>query len=214
LLRDINDLDFEIELSGPEGRDARRRELIDELAAAVTNLPDPAELNNLILTCDNDIFLEVLMNNIKNDILNLQSWSRKVSNLKKSTLSRRLTELKSDFNINCDEINLVEEELNRLVDFELAERIKAMKLFEGLNSEKPNSMFLSLAKKSNNSKLSVIRKNDGTVFGSDNERNEFIVSFYESLYKKPENEIASHVNKIEEFLGPDILIPKLCATQN
>jgi len=168
-------------------------------------MPSPDNLNGLRLTCDNDTFLEVLLNSIRNEILNLQSWTKKVKNVKKATLSRQLTELKGDFNINHAEVSNVENELNRLIDEELGERIKAMKLFEGLNSEKPNTMFLSLAKKANISKLSVIRDNNGRTFDSDELRNEFITSFYESLYKKPADEPASHENVIEDFLGPDIL---------
>jgi len=93
-----------------------------------------------------------------------------------------------------------------LVEGELREKIKAMKLFEGLHSEKPNSLFLSLAKNSNKGEsLNKIRKPCGSDFESGEERNEHIVSFYESLYKKPANQPVSHENIIENFLGPEIV---------
>ena len=125
--------------------------------------------------------------------------------LKKNTLAREITTLKGDYLINGDAIANLELELNQLIDAELAERIKAMKLFEGLNSEKPSAVFLSLAKKRNTGSLKVIRDVDNVPFRDESSRNEFIVSFYESLYRKPDSEPDSHLNVIENFLGPDIL---------
>jgi len=205
ILREINDIEFDSVLSPILGHEIRLRQLNDELVTIKNLLPSPELLNTLVLTCDNDVFLEVLMNNIKNDILNLQSWSKKVSNCKKTTLSRRLTELKGDFQINGEAIAEIELELNRLIDAELTERIKSMKLFECLNSEKPTTMFLSLAKKKNSSKLKKIKDDNGLDFTSEEARNEYIVSFYESLYKKPGDEIISHEGVIENFLGQAIL---------
>ena len=80
-----------------------------------------------------------------------------------------------------------------------------MKLFEGLNSEKPSPIFLSLAKSKNSGKLSRIKNNMGQEFVSDAERVEYITGFYEQLYKKNLGEPESFENIIENFLGPDIL---------
>jgi len=67
-----------------------------------------------------------------------------------------------------------------------------MKIFEGLHSEKPNSLFLSLAKnKVKGDSLNKIKKPGGAAFASDSEREEHIVSFYEQLYIKPGNQPAS-----------------------
>ena len=75
-----------------------------------------------------------------------------------------------------------------MVDLEVREKIKSMKIFEGLHSEKPSPMFLCLAKSRNNGKLSQLRRDNGEKFASSEECSEHIVSFYEQLYKKSPNE--------------------------
>ena len=57
-----------------------------------------------------------------------------------------------------------------------------MKLFEGLNSEKPSPLFLSLARNRNAGKMSQIKDNNGMDFETDIERTEFVVKFFEELY--------------------------------
>ena len=79
-----------------------------------------------------------------------------------------------------------------------------MKLFEGLNSEKPSPLFLSLARNTNAGKLSQIKDVNNQIFQSDADRTDFIVSFFENLYKKPDNEAPQPENVIEDFLGPTI----------
>jgi hypothetical protein len=67
-------------------------------------------------------------------------------------------------------------------------------------------LFLTLTKCSNNTKLSSIRSDTGEAFNDDEERNEYIVRYFESLYKKRTN--ADHINYancIRDFLGPEVL---------
>jgi hypothetical protein len=147
IIRDLNDLDFDIALNGADNNKIVARRLLDELLVAQRNImPTPLQLSTLRLACDDDIFLDVLVNNIRNAVISFQSWSRKVSNCKKNTLIKEINQLRQDFIINHNEISALEDDLNNIVESELRARIKAMKLFEGLNSEKPNAMFLSLAK--------------------------------------------------------------------
>lgn len=80
-----------------------------------------------------------------------------------------------------------------------------MKLFECLNSEKPTPLFLQLTKRRTADRLSNIKKDDGTFFESDSERNDFIVGAYEKIYEKDVNEPEDYTNVIEDFLGPEIL---------
>jgi hypothetical protein len=80
-----------------------------------------------------------------------------------------------------------------------------MKIFECLNAEKPTPMFLNLAKKTKtNHKLENIKQPDGTNFNSEKEREDYIVSYYSTLYKKPDNERVDYTDCIEQFLGEDI----------
>ena len=53
-----------------------------------------------------------------------------------------------------------------------------MKLFEGLNSEKPTPIFLALAKNRNTSNLSLMKDDTGSEFTSPAEQGEYIASYY------------------------------------
>ena len=117
LLREINDLEYEIELNGsyPE-----KLLLIENkkrnLEISRNNLPTPEQLDLLNLNCPDDIFLEVLMGSIHNSAISFQSWTKKVSNLKKSILITRINALRDNFLVNSNEISALQEELNRLVE--------------------------------------------------------------------------------------------------
>jgi exonuclease III len=210
LLRDINDIEFDIALNGNSlVKEGLLREKNNDLTDLVNNLPTPEILNTLSLTCPNDVFLDVLLNNIKNDLINLQSWTQKVKNVKKNFISKELSILKGNYVANHVEIAELELELTRMSDEDLAVRIRNMKLFEALNSEKPSTIFLSVAKKTNKGKLSVIKDQGGADFNSEQDRTEHIVSYYEKLYKKPADELMSHSGCIREFLGEDIMNSEL-----
>jgi hypothetical protein len=163
-------------------------------------------LENLQLTTDGDVFLEVLLSNVKGNVISFQQWVKKTENTLKSRLVNRLNELKLDFNNNQDTIYETENELLMILDKEVSEKAKTIKIFECLNAEKPTPIFMNLARCRNTSKrLSAICKDDGTAYSSDAERNEGIVDFFEKLYKKPETERVDYTDCIENFLGPKIL---------
>jgi hypothetical protein len=65
---------------------------------------DPATYGRLSLTCDDDVFLEVLMGNIKGSVVSFQSWVRKVDNARKSLLIKNIESLRIDFNANAEQI--------------------------------------------------------------------------------------------------------------
>ena len=204
-LRDLNNLELDITLNGrTELKEMTRLGLVREIDLKLAELPDPDQLNLIPLSCANDYFLEALMSSMKCAVISFQSFVRKVSTAKKSQLIGNINRLRDEFVINSAEISDLQQELNNLVNNEVKSKIQAMKLFEGLNDEKPSPIFLSLAKSRNTGKLSKIKKEDNSDFASKEERNEFIVSFFEKLYKKPVTELGSHENVIEDFLGEDI----------
>ena len=123
---------------------------------------------------------------------------------KKSQLISRNNKLRGDFLINSIQISTLQDELNALVDTEIREKVKAMKLFEGLTSEKPSPLFLSLAKNRNNGKMSKIKNNNNLPFNSVEESTDFIVSFFKNLYKKPIDDPQNYEGIVEGFLGPNI----------
>ena len=210
LLREINDLEYDIELNGstPEKileKDNKSRNL--ELSR--NNMPTPEQLDQINRSCPDDTFLEVLMGNIRNSIISFQSWTKKVSTLKKSLLVSRINSLRDNFIVNSNEISALQEELNRLVELEIREKILNMKLFEGLHSEKPTPMFLALAKNKNTGNLSLMKDATGSDFASLAEQGEYIASYYENLYRAPPNEDLENNRIVEDFLGPEICASEL-----
>jgi hypothetical protein len=126
-----------------------------------------------------------------------------------------LNELKTNYDLNCNEIFNLENELNELVQKNLQAKIKTMKIFSCLNAEKPTPMFLNLATTTKaNHKLENIKKADGTPFPNKTERDEYIVDYYRKLYEKPAGERIDFNGCIEEFLGPDIAQNRIVLTQN
>ena len=104
-------------------------------------MPTPEQLDQINLNCPDNTFLEVLMGNIRNSVISFQSWTKKVSNLKKSLLISRINVLRDNFIANSNKISALQDELNRLVELEIQEKILNMKLFEGLHSEKPTPIY-------------------------------------------------------------------------
>ena len=145
-LREINDLEYEICMHGNDPPlemqlAGKKQELLEQKA----HLPTPEQLDELSLTCGDDIFLEVLMGAIRSSLISFQSWVRKLSTLKKNSLIVRINSLRDNFIVNSGNISELQAELNELIEAKIKEKIKAMKLFEGLHSEKPSPIFLSLA---------------------------------------------------------------------
>jgi hypothetical protein len=99
----------------------------------------------------------------------------------------------------------LENRLTELVQKNVQSKVKTMKIFECLNAEKPTPMFLNLAKKTkSNQKLENIKNSDGTPFSNCKDRENYIVNYYSTLYKKPVGERVNYDGCIEEFLGPEI----------
>ncbi len=115
-------------------------------------------------------------------------------------MNKKITDLKRDFNANVGEILRTERELNKINDDAMKEEISKMRNFEHLNSEKITPYFLSLAKKPKNSESLVdIRKDDGSLFESVSERNNYIRNYYADTYRKLPDTITVHT--IDNFLG-------------
>ena len=205
LLREINDLEYKIELNGSTPEKLLQ---IDNkksnLEISKNNLPTPEQLDLLNLNCLDDIFLEVSMGNIRNSIISFQSWTKKVSNLKKSLLITRINALRDNFLVNSNKISALQEELNRLVELEIREKILNMKLFEGLHSEKQSPIFLALAKSRNTGNLSLMKDDTGSEFISPAAQGDYVASYYEKPLQGSPNEDLANDRIVEDFLGEDI----------
>jgi hypothetical protein len=179
---------------------ARIQELVQALNNTIELLPALEDLQEMELSCSNDVFLEILIMSVKNSSLSHQQNFFKIKNAKKNSLEKRIIDLKKDFYANAGEILRTERELNKIVDDAMREEILKMKNFEHLNSEKITPYFLSLAKKnSNKDSLADICREDGTPFDTVVERNAYIRNYYADTYKKLPDTVDAQ--SIETFLG-------------
>jgi exonuclease III len=186
--------------------------IIRELELQRENIWDVERYFNLKLSCSDDFFLEALVSNIKGCVISFQTFIRRLENLKKSGLVKRLSELKKNYDDNFELISSIEEELNSILNSETLLKVQSMKLFSCLNSEKPTPIFLGLARASNsNAKLNKILDVDGAPFLSEESRTESIITYYENLYDATDSENIDYSNCIENFLGKDILEHPLVA---
>jgi hypothetical protein len=105
--------------------------------------------SNLTLTCTDDYFFEALTSNTKGSVISFQTFTKRIANLKQCHLVQQLNELKKDYAMNQGDIAIFEQELKSIINAKVLIKVKSMKLFSCLNSEKPTPIFLSLARASN-----------------------------------------------------------------
>jgi hypothetical protein len=116
-------------------------------------------LTRLRLIPSAEFFLEGLLSTVKGNLISYQTWYKKIETSRKAQIIKNLNELKVNYDQNYNEIFNLENILNELVQRNLQEKIKTMKIFASLNAEKPTQMFLNLAKTTKaNHKLEVIKK--------------------------------------------------------
>jgi hypothetical protein len=206
----IRDLNHLVERSHNETQNNLLKLLIAEKETEIelsrVQIWSAERFSNLVLDCDADFFLEALASNIKGAVVSFQTWVKKTDNLEKANLISELNNLKKDYNANSSTIVSLESCLNKIIDAEVLLKVKSMRLFSCLNSEKPTPMFLKLAQTSNScNNLSSICKSDGSPYPSDKDKIEGIVSYYENIYRIPTSDCVNYSECIEKFLGPDIL---------
>jgi hypothetical protein len=85
------------------------------------------KFSSLKLTCSSDFFLEALASNIKGSVISFQTFVKKMENLKKSRIVKRLNELKVDYGLHFDEISALEGELNSIQDAKTLIKVQSMK---------------------------------------------------------------------------------------
>jgi hypothetical protein len=181
----------------------RARKLVRvEFLAGTLNLH---HFENLNLTVTPDLFMETLLNNLKNDVISHQSFIRKVKKDKINCIIKTLSELKNNFVANEEEIFAKEKELNILIDYDIRSELERFRHYDILHTEKMSPRFLSLTKiNKKSSSLDIIKKADGTDFADPQQRHKFIRNFYSDIYTPVAGNTVLGPNCINDFLGPEI----------
>jgi hypothetical protein len=113
--------------------------------------------------------------------------------------------LRTSPNINFQAIREREDHLRLISEEEIRSKLETHPIFEHINAEKMSPIFLSLANSHrSNASLTCIKNNDGNPFRSDTDREEFIVQFFENIYRLPADHPESFDGCIEDFLGAEI----------
>jgi len=161
---------------------------------------------NCELTIDDDEFLEILINNLRNDVISYQSFIANSMKANKKRITKRLETLKGNGYNDFNEISKLERELANINENELSFICEKNMIFENINSERITPYFLKVIKGNKTlSSLTSIRDERGNFFNNEMDQKQYIVQHYEKIYKKDPEEPESLEGYIENFLGPEIL---------
>jgi hypothetical protein len=146
---------------------------------------DLAFLQNSQLIVDNDDFLELLINNIRNDVIGYQAFILQMQKKAKRDLELKLDKLKKARDCDYVKISELEKELTVINDTEKSYILEKYSAFENANSERITPYFLKVINGSKNlSSLNSLKDNDGRNFNSDLERKNYIRDHFVKIYKK------------------------------
>jgi hypothetical protein len=156
--------------------------------------------------CEDDKFFELLIDYTNRATFKLQDKSNRAEKIVRNRLLNQLKDLKKQDRYlgSMPTIVEIENKLNEMEERENAVKVVNYLKSEVLNGEKITPHFLRLAKTLNNDSLEKIRKDDGSLFLNNKERETHIVNFYKNLYSLPNRMPADFTNCVSEFLGPEI----------
>ena len=176
---------------------AEARMILDDLVALRLELSE--------IDISPDLFLEYLVNCIRNEVTSYQTCVFKSMKAVTAKLSKEIATLKIDYLTNKALIIEKETQLNSLLDRKMKAEIAKQRLFENLNAEKITPYYIKLAKNTaGETPLSSILDADGLQFTDDKMRTTFITDYYAQLYRKPSTDPATYAGTIEGFLGEEI----------
>jgi hypothetical protein len=186
-----------------EKKNVRARKIVRiEFLAGTLNLH---QIENLNLTTEPDVMMEILLNNVRNDVISHQSFISKTKKQKMAGMFKLINELKGDFTRNEVTIFNLEKELNLLTDLDIRSELERFRHFDILHTEKMSPRFLALAKINKKSaSLDSIKKVDGTDFEEPQQRWNYIRDFYQSIYTPAQGNAVLDPDCVEKFLGEEI----------
>jgi len=205
LLNDIKNLEI---TTAVEGFNLRRDLEVSGKRAEINlifdDMPNLSYFENLRIETTPEFFFQALTNCIKNNVLSHQSTIFKLKRENKTRLEKRISNLKKNFNENTGEILGLERNLSNIYEQELRDELQHYSKFEILNNEKITRHFMDLVKASKNeASINEIKRDDGSEFISENERNDYIQKYFADIYKQPANRSKnSSIEDILNFLGP------------
>ena len=191
--------------------DALVREWINIKDQAIFNLcqnfPSMEDLFNCECIISPSLFIELLLNVIKNETISFQLNYRKKLNSYTSELKDKLYSLKKVatwHESNMSSINSIESELSKIEDEKTTRSMQDSKYFHIMNSEKGSKHFSKIVKNSKkNNSIDFLKDESGNEFADIKSRNDFLVNFFKNKFSRPPSTNLS----LTEFMGDTINHP-------
>ena len=177
----------------------------EKITTLCNNFPSIDECYEFPSNIESDLFLDILLNCIKNSTISLQSNYIKSLTSEKSEISLQLSKLKMNTNIwsksNIDSIQSLELRLTKLEDIENVRALDNFKYFNIVNSEKGSSKYYSKLLKNSNSSdiLDKLKDSNGQNFANTRARDDYLVKHFKDKFEKPFQTTIS----LREFFGDD-----------
>jgi len=178
---------------------------IDQIRFLLNNFNLNLIQNGELLLPDDD-FLEILINDLRNDIISYQTNLLNTQKEIRKKLLKRLKVAKEIVDFSVEDIATIENELRSMDENDLNFIVEKNSLFENIHTERITPFFLKVIKGNVSiSSQNSIKGVGGAPFLSDNDRKEYIREHFASIYKKNPNEPNDLRGCIENFLGEEIL---------
>jgi hypothetical protein len=170
----------------------------NNIGVVMERFPDMANLMDREFSCSYRQLYEMIMMGIKNSLVAIQNRRIKEQGAARDFLINRINYMEEKFGLSSIQAGDTREKLLRFDDILLKERATKFREFLDANNEQATKAFCRLSKEGGlNDDLSQIKNNDGDAFGSEQQRGEYIRTFYENLYRKRLDILMS----VEDFLG-------------
>ena len=117
-----------------------RTQLMDSLDNTLAALRD-LDLENRPLSIEDDVFIEILINGIKNAVISHQSFISKIVEQSRKNLVKKLANLKLNVFENFDEISRLEIELRNINEIELNSELEKKPEFCNIKQRTYNPLF-------------------------------------------------------------------------
>ncbi len=178
---------------------------IDQIRYLLNNFNLNLIQNGELLLPDDD-FLEILINDLRNDIISYQTNLLNTQKEIRKKLLKRLKVAKENANFSVEDITTIENELRSMDENDLNFIVEKNSLFENIHTERITPFFLKVIKGNVSlSSQNSIKGEGGAPFLSDIDRKEYIREHFANIYKKNPNEPDDLRGCIENFLGEEIL---------
>ena len=179
---------------------------------SILDIPD----EDLQLTIDDDLFLEMILMNIRKMTIPYCASKKRDKNKRKDILEKQIQNIKSQFDANpsgelCESLSELNTELEEIRKTELNGLLLRTRCKWIENGEKPTKYFLSLEKRNFvNKNISKLVNKDGNNIYLQNEILEEVKSYYCNLYHSRDHELDDiDLNTLLE----NIDVPKLTFEQ-